>query len=133
MLLHLQAAIAINPREVPDAELMGTLWTLESIEVPGEIAILPERTKTFCIQFFEDNRIEGQIDCNSYGGAYTLTAGDSIQFDHLWITEMGCGESSNSIAEQNQAGLLTVHSYRIYGDQLRLYFEDSVIKFRNVE
>ncbi|MCH8837097.1 MAG: hypothetical protein IIA60_04755, partial [Candidatus Marinimicrobia bacterium] len=54
------------PQEVPDADLVGTLWTLESIEVPGEPDILPGATKVYNIQFYEDYNLKGQDDCNAY-------------------------------------------------------------------
>ena len=119
--------------DVPDAELVGTLWTLQSIEVPGEPDIKPEATRVYNIQFFGDNRIEGWIDCNFYGGAYTLTEGDSMLVDIHFITERGCGESDNSIAVQLLGEFRAVYSFGIIGNQLRLYFDNSVLKFRNVE
>ncbi len=122
------------PQEVPDAELMGTLWTLKSIEVPGAPAILPDAKWTYPIQFFEDNRIEGGIACNHLDGEYMLTAGDSIRFKNLGATKLGCGESgNNSIENRLLMDLGAVHSYEIIGNQLLLYFDDSALKFRYME
>ena len=121
------------PQDVPDAELMGTLWTLESIEVAGEPDISPDAKWTYPIQFFEDYHFEGGIACNHLVGEYMLTAGDSIRFKNFVATKVGCGESSNSLAEQYGASLSAVHSYKITGNQFRLFFNDSVLKYRNLE
>jgi len=119
--------------EVHDAELMGTLWTLEAIEVPGEPDIRPEATKVYSIQFSEEYNIEGQFDCNSYGGAYTLTEGNSMQVEIQFITEMACSESVKSIDDRLLGDYRAVHSYEIVGNRLQLHFDDSVLKFRNLE
>ena len=37
-------------QDVPDVEFVGTLWTLQSIEVPGEPDIKPEATRVYNIQ-----------------------------------------------------------------------------------
>ena len=116
--------------ELPDAGLVGTLWTLEAIEVPGEPDILPGATHVVSIQFSEDNRIEGQIDCNTYSGEYTLTEGDSMEVDMQYITEILCG---TSIDGHYLVGLRAVHSYGIIGNQLRLYFDESALKYRYME
>ena len=121
------------PREVPDAELMGTLWTLESIEVPGEPAIPPDDKWTYPIQFFEDYHFEGGIACNHFNGEYMLTAKDSIRFKNLGATKIYCGESGNAIENRLLMDFGAVHSYEIIGTQLRLYFDDSILKYRNVE
>ena len=120
-------------QEVPDAELVGTLWTLESIEVPGEPDISPDAKWTYPIQFFEDFHFEGGIACNHLVGEYMLSAGDSIRFNNFVATKLGCGESSNSLAEQYGASLSAVHSYKITGSQLRLRYDNSVLKYRHVE
>ncbi len=122
-----------NSPQVPDTELMNTLWTLESIELPGSPDIHPGSKWTYPIQFFEDNRIEGGIDCNHLDGEYMLTAGDSIQFKNLSVTRIGCRDSSASLVRQYHIGLMAVHSYEITGNRLRLYFNDSVIKYKNVD
>ncbi len=119
--------------DVPDADLVGTLWTLEAIEVPGEPDILPNAKWTYPIQFFEDYHFEGGIACNHLVGEYMLTGGGLIQFKNFSATKIYCGESSNSLAEQYGAGLSAVHSYEIIGKKLQLHFNDSVLKFRNLE
>jgi len=132
-----------NSPQEPDAELVGTLWTLESIDVPGEPNILSRTTKAIAIQFLEDSRLEGYldcnsyyrfegyIDCNSYCGIYTLTDGDSLRLDMQYMTKIGCG--FKSIGEPHSAGLSAVYSYEINGNRLRIYFDDSILKFRYVE
>ena len=119
--------------DLPDADLGGTLWTLQFLDVPAEPDIQPDANKTFNIQFFEDYHLEAWVDCNKLYAEYALTAADLIQFDNLLITELNCPESSNSLAQQYLEGLRTVDSYGIIGNRLRLHFDDSVLKFRSVE
>ena len=119
-----------SPPEVPDAELVGTLWTLESIEVPGEPDFLPVTTQATSLKFLEDYRFEGHLDCNSYYGNYTLTDGDSIQVDIQFITEMLCGTSNDG---NYLVHIRAVDSYGIIGNQLRLQYNNSVLKYRYME
>lgn len=121
------------PQEVPDAELVGTLWTLESIEVPGEPDILPRDTKIYSIQFYDDYRIEGQIDCNVYSGEYTTSEGDSMQVNIHGMSYLGCRDSDKSIENRLLGDFRAVHSFGIIGNRLQLHFDDSVLKFRNLE
>ena len=119
--------------DLPDADLGGTLWTLQSLDVPGSPALLPDVAKIFSIQFFEDYHFEGDIDCNLLDGEYMLFRGDSIRFKDVRSTRINCRESSNSLAQQYQTGISAVHSYKITGNRLQLFFDDSVLKYRNLE
>ena len=118
--------------DVPDAELVGTLWTLQSIEVPGEPDILPEATKVYNIQFIADYRVEGQDDCNTYFGIYTLSDESEIRLDSLLTTLKGCGPSR--IGHQYYQALRVVDAYEIRGNTLKLHFDlGSVLQLRFME
>ena len=44
------------------------------------------------LEFRGDGQMGGNAGCNSFGGSYTLGAGDSITFGPLRQTKMYCGE-----------------------------------------
>lgn len=71
--------------EVPDAALVGTNWTLESI-IDGETASTPAAAAT--IVFAADGTVSGSTGCNSFFGDYSTTAG----FGALGMTRMACEE-----------------------------------------
>lgn len=111
-----------TPQEVPDAELMNTLWVLESIEVPGEPDILPDANKIFSIHFFEDFHLSGMNDCNEYFGIFTISNENLLNIDSLLTTLMGCGES---IDQEYYYTLHFVNSYEIINNMLRIYFDEN--------
>ena len=118
--------------DVPDAELVGTLWTLESIEVPGSPDILPDASKVYNVQFFEDYRLKGRDDCNSIVGIYALSGESEIRLDSLGTTYVGCGPSR--IGGQYFPALRGVDSYEISGHTLRLQFDNgSVLEYKDME
>ena len=120
------------PQEVPDADLVGTLWTLESIEVPGSPDILPGATKVYNIQFYEDYNLKGQDDCNAYVGIFALAEDSKIKLDSLGTTLVGCGPTE--IGHQYYQALHVVDAYEIKGNTLKLHFDiGSALKYRYME
>ena len=118
--------------ELPDADLVGTLWTLESIEVPGEPDVLPEATKVYNIQFFGNDRFNGRDDCNVYGGNYALSGDSGIRLDRIVTTLAGC--ASPLIGHPYYLSLRVVDAYKISGNTLSLHFDNgSVLKYRYTE
>ena len=118
--------------DVPDAELVGTLWALESIEVAGDPDILPGATKVYNIQFYEDYRIEGIIDCNTYVGIFVLSEEYGIKIDSLGTTLVLC--APGGIGHQYYQALRVVDAYEIRGNTLKLHFDlGSVLQLRFME
>ncbi len=118
--------------DVPDAELIGTLWTLQSIELPGEPDVAPEATKVYNIQFFEGYRLKGREDCNGYGGIYALSENFGIRLDSLGISYMLCAPPT--LGHPYFETLRVVDSYEITGSTLRLHSENgTVLRYRNME
>ena len=116
------------PQEVPDAELVGTLWTLGSIELPGEPAYLVGSSTTVNIQFSEDYRLNGNSFCNSYFGIFTLSENNEMRFDSLGTTLIGCKMLEKD--KEYYRALHFVYSYDINGHILRLYYDNgSVLKY----
>ena len=123
------------PPEVPDADLVGTLWTLQSIEVPGEPDIIVGSTTTVNIQFSKDNRLEGISFCNAYIGIYVRSENNEISIDSLITTLRGCESAEQSHGEATYYWALPlVFSYEIEGNKLRLYFDNGpALKYLYVE
>ncbi len=125
-------ALAGCQEDVPDADLIGTLWTLQSIEVPGEPDILPGATKVYNIQFFGDYRLKGRDDCNGYSGIYALSGESEIRLDSLGTTYAGCAPPFLGHPYFETLGV--VETYGIIGNTLMLRFDiGSVLKYRNME
>ena len=120
-------------QDVPDADLLGTLWTLQSIEVPGEPGIQPNVGKNFSIQFFEDNQIEGHINCNTYKGEYAQPTIDSMKIIIQEITEVNCADSDKAVESRLLEDISSVHSYGIIKNRLQLHFDSSVLNFQMLE
>ena len=121
------------PQEgVPDADLVGALWTLQSIEVPGEPDILPESDKIFNIQFFKDHRFAGLDNCNAYGGIYALAEDSEIRLDSIVTTLVSCAPPH--LGHPYYQTLHIIDSYEIRGNTLRLQFDiGSALKYRYME
>ena len=118
--------------EMPDAELVGTLWALQAIEVAGEPDILPAATKVYNIRFLEDYRVEGQIDCNTHVGFYALSQDSAIKLDHLVTTLVGCPPPE--LGYPYYQALQVAVSYEIRGNTLRLHSDmGSALKYRFME
>ena len=109
------------PQEVPDAELVGTVWMLQSIEDQGT-TIKIESNKVYSIHLSEDNNFAGTADCNEYFGTYNISNEDSLDLVPLGITYKGCGES---IHEYYYYSLQFIHSYQINNNILRLYYDEN--------
>ena len=118
--------------ELPDAELVGTLWTLQAIEVAGDPDILPGATKVYNIQFFDDYSVEGRIDCNTHVGFFAFSEDSRIKLDHLVTTLVGCRPPE--LGYPYYQALRVVVSYEIRGNTLRLYSDmGSALKYRDMD
>ncbi len=125
-------ALAGCQEDVPDADLIGTLWTLQSIEVPGEPDILPGATKVYNIQFFGDYRLKGRDDCNGYSGIYALSGESEIKLGRIVTTLRGCGPSR--IGGHYYQALRVVDAHDIIGNTLKLQYDiGSALKYQNLE
>jgi heat shock protein HslJ len=71
--------------EEPDAALIGTTWTLDTI-IEGEVASTPASEAT--LVFAADGTVSGSTGCNSMFGNYSETGG----FTQMGSTKMACEE-----------------------------------------
>ncbi|HSO83423.1 META domain-containing protein [Thiocapsa sp.] len=95
-----------------DAE--ADLVSIEPREVPPRLA-------------FADDRVSGNVGCNSFSGGYTLE-GDRLTIDpRMAITMMACEESLMAVEQAITAHLAAVAGYRQAGQSLKLLDADGVV------
>lgn len=70
-------------------ELSGTVWTWERLSKSDGTEMTPKTPDTFSLTF-EEGRVSGTTDCNSFSGAYTVVGTDTISFGPLASTKMYC-------------------------------------------
>ena len=104
-----------NPPQT-DLPLHNTVWTLESFEKSGGAVIPVEPDETYNIQFFTDNYLSGQKDCNRYLGQYTAGNNQSLSIDSLITTEMRC-----SMEGKYGEAIRRAAFYHLSDDKLKLY------------
>lgn len=88
-----------------------TAWTVDSID-PATVTITMK---------FADGQVSGNSGVNSYGGPYTLGAGNAITLGPLAMTEMAGPEPAMRAESAYQALLAQVGSFKIAGGKLTLY------------
>jgi heat shock protein HslJ len=82
--------IQLLDREVadPDVQLVGHLWTVESI-ISGEAVSSVPQGAMATFQFRADGTVDLQTGCNSGGGKYAVNAG-TLRFIDIVTTDRAC-------------------------------------------
>lgn len=101
------------------AELVNTLWVLESFEVNGRINA-PPSDQVYEIQFNEDNKFDGTNDCNTISGIYSLKL-NIITMDSMATTKVYCGKESMDY--RYLEALNGAKTYDIGRSELSIYYE----------
>ncbi|SFH06124.1 META domain-containing protein [Pedobacter insulae] len=71
------------------ADLYGKEWKL--IELNGKPVVLDSTfSKKPLLIFDKENRVSGNMGCNSFGGNVELKGTDGITFSHITATQMAC-------------------------------------------
>jgi heat shock protein HslJ len=106
-----------NPTDVPQLE--GQIWVLMT---STEIQPIDGRKPNLQ---FEAGQVSGTTGCNHYGGSYQIK-GDTIQFDHLYSTEMACLDPEGLLYQERLYLELLgmVDRHELSGDLLT-FFTDS--------
>lgn len=119
----------ISPR--PDTDLEEILkieWTLQSFRA-GNLVIHPPEDQTFTITFETDSTFSGRADCNDMFGHVTIGPDQSMSFERIITTEIGCGK--NSMDGRYISALYSVYSFSIRESRLFLkYGKNSSLVFR---
>lgn len=114
------ATLAAKPR-TPDAPLLATVWTVDSLVGKETASSLPagaEGKARFTLN--ADGSASGNLGCNRFNAKATVQ-GDSVTFGPLTTTRMAClgpeGEVERALTELFGSGPLT---WRIQDDTLTL-------------
>ena len=98
-----------------EEELVGRVWTLESIE---GFTSFPSDVATPTIRFAPDGLLSGNTGCNGFSGPYELR-GDSILFGTLVSTRRACVDEGMNRQEAAYLGMLSeARTWRLAGDTL---------------
>lgn len=119
-----------EPDGAEAADLVGTAWTLASINATGtETPVASGSTVT--LEFGADGRAGGDGGCNTYGGGYQVQ-GNTLTFEQMVSTLMACADNAVTQQEQTYLRLLeTVETFSVEDGELTLYDEtgQSVLVF----
>jgi len=108
-----------TPTTEAEADLEGTLWTLDSyLNSEGEsVDVLPDTRITL---EFKDGKIGGRAGCNTYFASYEIE-GDSLTVGVIGVTEMYCAPEALMTQEgEYLAALQSAALYRVVDDKLEI-------------
>lgn len=104
------------------SDVYGVEWELEAFEVWRDGAMVSELEvpsgQRYSLTFRQDG-VEGQNDCNAYGGEYQLSANNGIVVSNVISTLMGCTAGSRNVeyakvlesAERYDVNSTTLHLF----------------------
>lgn len=100
------------------SDLVGGAWRLESMELDGAAAFVPDDPSRFTVEFKADGSLGVRADCNQCGGSYTLSGGN-MTAGPLFCTLVACptnrGQEFTSLIDgttslELEAGTLEIES-----------------------
>lgn len=109
---------------VPDRDLTGTTWQLDSITSAGAVGSIPSGV-TSTIEFDSDGQVLANLGCNSAGGSYRLR-GDVVTIGSLATTLMACQPPASDVESEVLGFLQGELTYSIDGDSLALTAQEVV-------
>ncbi len=89
------------PETIPNADpnirelLVNNAWVWEKTLMNDDTVIAPNTVGDFVITFTNDGRVQGDTDCNNFGGSFTVD-GTAISFGPLMSTLMYCEGSQET-------------------------------------
>ena len=113
------AATPAAPTPAASMLTVPSSWTL--IELNGKpLPALAAPATTPTLTFSADsNRVSGSSGCNSFGGTFTMAAGNRLSFSPLVMTRRACGDMS--VESAYTKALESTDSYAVNGDELQLH------------
>jgi heat shock protein HslJ len=103
---------------VPDAQLTGSEWVLDSITTGSTVSSVPSGV-TSTVRFGSDGVVTVQLGCNSGSGPYT-DSGDVLSVGPLVTTKMACQPPAADVESAVDSVLDGDVSYTIDGNALVL-------------
>ena len=93
----------------------------ELISLSGEKPLIE---KLAYMEFSEEGTVNGYSGCNRFGGSFTITDKDKIEFKQIWTTRMMCPENQMSVEQKFLEMLNSTSRCKITGNQLALYADE---------
>lgn len=114
----------------PDIEsspsLDGTSWVLQAFGPDGsQTPVLPDTTVTL---LFEDGRVSGSANCNTYFADVTQD-GSALSFGPIGSTRMACPEPIMQQENDFLAAMASVNHYVVAEGQLTLTYDGGLLIF----
>ncbi|MCZ7536625.1 MAG: META domain-containing protein [Acidimicrobiia bacterium] len=127
------SVVALVDREVaePDAELVGTHWTLESI-IDGDAASSVPAGVDATFEISDDGTVAVVFGCNSGGGSAEITDA-TLVFGQMAMTKMRCEEPAMQVEGSVVAVLTGEVAYEIDADRLSMRNGESGLDWRATE
>ncbi len=109
------------------SDIEGQTWRLVSLTRTGTASINVADPSRYTLRFADGGHVNVRSDCNTCGGAYSLT-GTSLSIGALACTRAFCGDASLD-ADYTRA-LQTARSLARLGDELTIQCDGVVLRFQ---
>ncbi len=117
---------AAEPDMESSTRLDGTSWVLQEFGPDGSrTPVLPDTSVTLV---FEDGRISGSANCNTYFADVTQS-GSELSFGPIGSTRMACAEPIMQQENNFLAAMATVNHYVVAEGQLTLTYDSGLLVF----
>ncbi|MDR3340758.1 MAG: META domain-containing protein [Candidatus Symbiothrix sp.] len=105
--------------ESGDNTLLEKYWKLDQIRGKDVADLAPRLPKDAFVTFkAEENRLVGNLGCNTFSAEYELMQGNRIRISNAITTEMMCMDMT--VEDEMKRVLATVDSYSVNNDTLVL-------------
>ncbi len=116
----------VEPDVESGASLNGTSWVLQEFGPDGSrTPVLPDTTVTL---LFEDGRISGSANCNTFFADVTQS-GSELSFGPIGSTRMACPEPIMQQENDFLAAMASVNHYVVAEGQLTLTYDGGLLIF----
>lgn len=85
----LETKTEVVPNVATSSSLLNQSWVWKETRMNDGAIISPKQAGSFVLTFNEEGRVNGQTDCNGFGGGYTLTDG-VLAMGPFMMTMMYC-------------------------------------------
>ena len=109
------------------SDIEGQTWRLVSLERAGAASTTIADPSRYTLRFVDGGRVNVRSDCNSCGGAYSLT-GTSLSVGALACTRAFCGDAS--LDGEYTRALQTARSLTRSGDSLTVQCDGMLLRFQ---
>jgi len=123
VLLCLLLITCKSATETESKAFLTTVWTLESLNIEGEI-VKPPDGQLYTIQFKKDSTFTGKNDCNDIFGEYEIKSNNSLVIFKVGGSKANC---PNSMFLTYLDAIRSAKSYKIEKNRLYIYYRNNSI------